>query len=272
MAKLIVYFVTTIIIVSLIIGESPLKLFAGLGAITAVLMLIFRDPILGFVAGLQLSYNNMVSIGDWVEIPQHNADGDILDIGLTTVKVRNFDNTVTTVPTQSLIAESFKNWRGMQESKGRRIKRAIYIDVHSIKFCDESMIHRFSKIDYIEEYIASKQRDVADHNQQNVKYAESTVNGRGLTNIGTFRAYILAYLQHHSDINNALSLMVRQLPAQATGLPLEIYAFSKVKEWVLYENIQADIFDHLLSVAIEFDLLIFQQPTGLDIRSIGKDG
>lgn len=267
-AKLLTYFVTLIIIISLILGESPLKLFAGLGAMTAVLMLVFKDPILGFMAGLQLSYNNMVAVGDWVEIPQHKADGDILEIGLTTVKVRNFDNTITTVPTQSLINESFKNWRGMQESAGRRIKRAIYIDVNSIRFCDDFSLARYSKIDHIKEYITTKQNEVSQHNQQHANDAESMVNGRRLTNIGTFRAYVLAYLKNHPHINQKLTLLVRQLAPTEIGLPLEIYTFSSEKNWLKYEAIQADIFDHLFAVAQEFDLRVYQKPSGVDLHQL----
>ena len=269
-AKLLTYFLAFILVASLLLGESPFKLIAGMGAMTAVLMLVFKDPILGFVAGIQLSSNKMVSLGDWVEIPQHKADGDIMEIGLTTVKVRNFDNTITTVPTQSLINESFKNWRGMQESTGRRIKRAIYIDVNSIRFCDESAIERYSKIDYIKEYIESKKQEIEQYNQQNVSDVDSLVNGRRLTNIGTFRAYILAYLQHHPNINQELTLLVRQLAPTDAGIPLEIYTFSSEKDWAKYEAIQADIFDHLFAVAKAFDLRIFQSPSGVDMQSIGS--
>ena len=269
-AKLAIYFVATIVIVSLVIGESPLKLFAGLGAMTAVLMLVFKDPILGFVAGIQLSYNNMVGIGDWVSIPQHNADGDILEIGLTTVKVRNFDNTITTVPTQSLIDESFKNWRGMEESGGRRIKRSIFLDVGSISFCDDERLARYSKIDYIKEYLETKRTELKQYNAENANDQESLVNGRRITNIGTFRAYILAYLENHPKINQELTVMVRQLASSEAGLPLEIYAFSSEKSWAKYEAIQADIFDHLFAVAKEFDLRVFQKPSGGDFSQIIK--
>jgi len=263
-AKLVTYFIAIITIASLVIGESPLKLFAGLGAMTAVLMLVFKDPILGFVAGIQLSYNKMVGLGDWVEIPQHNADGDILEIGLTTVKVRNFDNTITTVPTQSLINDSFKNWRGMQESGGRRIKRSIYLDVNSISFCNQERLTRFSKINYIADYIETKKKELAEYNAEHVGHEESLVNGRRVTNIGTFRAYIVAYLKNHKHINQHLTVLVRQLAPTDAGLPLEIYAFSSEKNWIKYEAIQADIFDHLFAVAREFDLRVFQQPTGTD--------
>lgn len=269
-AKLFTYFIAIITIVSLVIGESPLKLFAGLGALTAVLMLVFKDPILGFVAGIQLSFNNMVGIGDWVEIPQHSADGDILEIGLTTVKVRNFDNTITTVPTQSLINESFKNWRGMQESGGRRIKRSIFLDVSSISFCNEERLARYSKIDYIKEYLEVKRTELEQYNAAHANAQESLVNGRRITNIGTFRAYILAYLQNHPQISQELTVLVRQLEPSESGLPIEIYAFSSEINWVKYEAIQADIFDHLFAVAKEFDLRIFQKPSGGDFSHIIK--
>ena len=265
-AKLITYFFAIIVIASLVIGESPLKLFAGLGAMTAVLMLVFKDPILGFVAGLQLSSNRMVAIGDWVDIPQHDASGDVMEIALTTVKVRNFDNTITTVPTQSLINDSFKNWRGMQESPGRRIKRSIVIDVNSIKFCDEESLSRYSKIDYIKEYLQEKQRELDEYNREKGTHTESLVNGRRLTNVGTFRAYVLAYLKHHPDIHQRMTVMARQLAPTDTGLPIEIYAFSSDKNWGNYESIQADIFDHLYAVISEFDLRTFQRPSGMDFR------
>ena len=267
-AKLLVYFIAIIISASLILGESPMRLFAGLGAMTAVLMLVFKDPILGFVAGLQLSYNKMVALGDWIEIPQHKVDGDILEIGLTTVKVRNFDNTITTLPTQSLINDSFKNWRGMQESGGRRIKRAIHIDINSIKFCNEEALKRYSKIDYIQDYIDCKAAEVEAHNKQYVRNQDSHVNGRRLTNIGTFRAYLLAYLKNHPQINQHLTLLVRQLAPTEAGLPLEVYVFSVEKNWIKYEAIQADIFDHFFAVAAEFDLQIFQKPSGSDLAEL----
>jgi miniconductance mechanosensitive channel len=267
-AKLVLYFLAAIVVISLIIGESPLKLFAGLGAMTAVLMLVFKDPILGFVAGLQLSYNKMVSLGDWVDIPQHDASGDVMEIGLTTVKVRNFDNTITTVPTQNLVTDSFKNWRGMQDSAGRRIKRSIVIDINSIGFCDKEQITRFSKVDYIKDYLDQIIQELDQFNQKTVKDPESMANGRRITNIGTFRAYILAYLKNHPDVNRDLTVMVRQLAATESGVPLEIYAFSAVKEWAAYEAIQSDIFDHLFAVAGEFDLKVFQKPSGSDLSKL----
>ena len=213
----------------------------------------------------------MVSIGDWVDIPQHNASGDILEIGLTTVKVKNFDNTITTVPTQSLINDSFKNWRGMQESNGRRIKRAIHIDINSIKFCDQDDINRYSKIDHIKEYLAEKQSELDSYNKDSGNHHESLANGRRLTNIGTFRAYILAYLKHHPLINQNLTILARQLSPSDGGLPIEIYAFSSDKNWANYEDLQADIFDHLFAVVTEFDLRVFQKPSGVDLRRFAAE-
>lgn len=267
-AKLITYFLAAIFVISLLIGKSPLTLFAGLGAMAAVLMLVFKDPILGFVAGIQLSSNKMVGIGDWVEIPQHQADGDILEIGLTTVKVRNFDNTITTVPTQSLINDSFKNWRGMQESGGRRIKRSLNIDINSIQFCDEEMLKRYARVQYITDYLQKKQEEITHYNKQEQLDLSSLANGRRLTNIGTFRAYIQAYLAKHPQIHQDLTVLVRQLEPSSTGLPIQIYAFSREKNWIKYEGIQADIFDHLIAVAKQFDLRLFQQPSGHDFKKM----
>ena len=264
--KLGIWFLAIMLSLSLVLGKSPLTLFAGLGAMTAVLMLVFKDPILGFVAGIQLSSNNMVSVGDWIEMPQHGVDGDVLEIALTTVKVRNFDNTITTVPTQTLINDSFKNWRGMQDSGGRRIKRAVVVDLTSVKFCDDAMLERFSRINHIADYLTRKTAELSSFNSE--LDLSSPANGRRLTNLGTFRAYIEAYLRHHPQINQNLTLLVRQLKPTETGLPIEIYVFSKEKRWAQYEGIQADIFDHILASAPEFDLRVFQNPTGGDFQKL----
>ena len=266
--KLGIWFLAIMLALSLVLGKSPLTLFAGLGAMTAVFMLVFKDPILGFVAGIQLSSNNMVSVGDWIEMPQHGVDGDVLEIALTTVKVRNFDNTITTVPTQTLINDSFKNWRGMQDSGGRRIKRAVVVDLTSVKFCDDAMLARFSQINYIADYLAAKTAELASFNSE--LDLSSPANGRRLTNLGTFRAYVEAYLRHHPQINQNLTLLVRQLKPTETGLPIEIYVFSKEKRWAQYEGIQADIFDHILASAPEFDLRIFQNPSGGDFQHLSN--
>ncbi len=269
-AKIALYFLGVIFAIALIVGQSPLKLIAGLGAMTAVLMLVFKDPILGFVAGVQLTTNKMVARGDWIEMPKFGVDGDVEEVALTTVKVRNFDNTVSTIPTYALISDSFKNWQGMSESGGRRIKRAINIDIGTVRFCDAEMLERFAKIQYIADYLEKKRKEVAKHNEQNGVDDSAPANGRRLTNIGTFRAYIEAYLRNQEMITQELTFLVRQLKPTEKGLPIEIYVFCKDKRWVPYEAIQADIFDHLLAVAPEFDLRVFQNPTGGDLRGLVK--
>ena len=266
--KLILYGIAAIAVLSLILGKSPLLLFSGLGAMTAVLMLVFKDPILGFIAGIQLSANRMVALGDWIEMPKYGADGDVLEVALTTVKVQNWDKTVTTIPTYALITESFKNWRGMSESGGRRIKRAINIDMQSIHFCDEETLARFAKIQHVSEYIDRKKHEIADWNAEHGVDAAHPINGRRLTNIGTFRAYVVAYLRNHPMINDQMTFLVRQLAPSEHGLPIEIYVFSRDQEWSNYEGIQADIFDHILAVAPEFDLRIYQSPSGGDVRDV----
>ncbi len=268
--KLVVYAVTAISVLALVLGRSPLLLLSGLGAMSAVTMLVFKDTILGFVAGIQLSANRMVSRGDWIEMPKHGADGDVLDVGLTTVKVQNWDKTITTIPTYALIGESFKNWRGMAESGGRRIKRALYIDVGSIRFCDEEMLARFSKIQYIADYLKDKREDIANWNAARGVEPASLADGRHLTNVGTFRAYVVAYLRHHPMVHQDMTFLVRQLAPTEHGLPIEVYVFSRDQVWSRYEAIQADIFDHLLAVVPEFDLRVFQSPSGRDVeRAIG---
>lgn len=263
---LVLYAIATISIISLVIGRSPLLLLSGFGAISAVLMLVFKDAILGFVAGIQLSANGMVSRGDWIEMPKHGADGDVIEVGLTTVKVQNWDKTITTIPTYSLITESFKNWRGMSEAGGRRIKRSITIDISTIRFCDETMLERFSKIQYIAEYLQAKQDEIDRWNADHHADPASPANVRQLTNIGTFRVYIIAYLKSHPMIAQDMTFLVRQLAPTAHGLPLEIYVFSRDKVWSHYEAIQADIFDHLLAVVPQFDLRVFQSPSGPDVE------
>jgi miniconductance mechanosensitive channel len=268
--KIILIFIGGILILSTITNKTPIYFLSGLGALTAVLMLIFKDAILGFVAGIQLSANNMVHKGDWVEMPQFGADGDVLDVSLTTVKIQNWDKTITTIPTYSMISNSFKNWRGMQESGGRRIKRALYIDMTSIRFCDDKMLERFSKIQYISEYIEQKSTELSEYNQKHGVDASSLVNGRKLTNIGTFRAYVEAYLRNNPKIHQHMTFLVRQLAPTNYGLPLEIYVFSNDQVWARYESIQADIFDHFLAAISVFDLRVFQNPSGADFQSLTK--
>ena len=231
----------------------------------AVLMLVFKDTILGFVASIQLSANKMVVPGDWIEMPSHNADGDVLDISLNTVKVQNWDKTITTIPTYALVSESFRNWKGMEESGGRRIKRSVTIDMKSIKFCTPEMIKKFKKIQILHDYIEKKEKELNEHNKKYEIDNSVLVNGRRMTNIGVFRAYIVSYLHNHPEINNEMTSMVRQLEPTDKGLPLQIYVFSSDKRWVYYEKIQSDIFDHILAVAPEFDLRVFQNPSGYDV-------
>ena len=268
--KIFIYFTSGIFIISILVSKSPLYLFTSLGALTAVLMFIFKDAILGFVAGIQLSANQMVAKGDWIEMPKYGADGDIIEIALTTVKVQNWDKTITTIPTYALIDDSFKNWRGMSESGGRRIKRALTIDMNTIKFCSENMLNKFSKIQYISSYIEKMKIELEDDNKQERVDNSSLVNGRRMTNIGTFRAYVKAYLINHPMINKDMTLLIRQLAPTEYGLPIEIYVFSKDKDWTNYENIQANIFDHIIAVLPEFGLSVFQVPSGLDFRKLSR--
>lgn len=269
-AKIIIFIVGGITLIATLIGKSPLILLSGLGALSAVLMLIFKDSLLGLVAGVQLSANDMIRVGDWIEMPKYNADGDVIEITLNTVKVKNWDKTITMVPSYAFISDSFKNWRGMQDTGGRRIKRSIYIDTSSIKFCSDEMIERFKKIHLLTEYIAMKEKEIEAYNLENQIESSSRVNGRNLTNIGTYRIYIENYLKQHPLIHKELTTMVRQLAPGEHGLPLEIYTFTSDIRWLSYEAIQADIFDHCLAVASEFGLRIYQNPTGHDLRGLAE--
>ena len=265
--KLISAIVVGILMISLLIGQSPAILISGLGAMAAVLMLVFKDPILGLVAGIQLSANDMLKLGDWLEMPKYGADGAVIDIGLTTVKVRNWDNTITTIPTWSLVSDSFKNWSGMSASGGRRIKRSISIDATSIHFLDEDERQRLHKAHRLKPYLTTRHQEIDEWNQQ-LDAPESVLNHRRMTNIGTFRAYLNEYLRHHPRIRKDMTLMVRQLAPDDHGLPIEIYAFTNTVVWLEYESIQADIFDHIFAVIEEFGLRIHQSPTGNDIRAL----
>jgi miniconductance mechanosensitive channel len=262
---------TIFVVISIIatLFDRPIwPLITGLGAMTAVLILVFKDSILGLVASILISTNDMVRIGDWIEMPQYGADGDVVDISLTTVKVQNWDKTIATIPTYALISDSFKNWRGMSESGGRRIKRAIRIDMNSIKFCDPAMLDRFEKYQLITDYVKSRRQEIAEYNETHKIDASYLVNGRNMTNVGTFRAYIAAYLKKHPKIHQEMTFLIRHLPPGRDGLPIEIYVFSNDQVWANYEAIQADIFDHILAVLPYFDLTIFQDPTGRDIRML----
>jgi|TARA_B100001540_G_scaffold268732_1_gene251003 miniconductance mechanosensitive channel len=266
--KLFVNIFGIITIIALLTGKSPVYFLSGLGAITAVLMLVFKDTILSLVSSIQISSNDLFKIGDWVEAPQFGADGDVIDIALHSVKIQNWDKTVSVIPTHKLTDSSFKNWRGMSDSGGRRIKRSIKIDMNSIKFCDNSMIERFKKFKVISNYINQKLSEIEKHNIDNNINEEGLINGRSLTNIGTFRAYVEGYLRNHASIHNEMTFLVRQLSPEADGLPIEIYVFSNDTNWVNYESIQSNIFDHLLAILSEFDLKVFQNPTGNDFRKI----
>lgn len=265
--KLIVAILVGILVISLLIGQSPAILISGLGAMAAVLMLVFKDPILGLVAGIQLSANDMLKLGDWLEMPKYGADGAVTDIGLTTVKVRNWDNTITTIPTWSLVSDSFKNWSGMSASGGRRIKRSISIDTTSIRFLSEDEQQNLIQARLLKPYMATRGEEIAQWNQQQETDA-SALNHRKMTNIGTFRAYLNEYLLNHPRIRQDMTLMVRQLAPDNQGLPIEIYAFTSTVIWREYEGIQADIFDHIFAVVGEFGLRIHQAPTGNDVRSL----
>ena len=269
--KIVIYFLALILIISMLLGKTPLYLLSGLGALTAVFMLIFKDAILGFVAGIQLTANKMVTTGDWIEIPKYGADGNVIEVSLTTVKVQNWDLTITTLPTYALISESFKNWRGMQESGGRRIKRAIYIDMNTIQFCTEEIVENFSRIQAIHNYMETKKKELAEYNAEHQLDETSIVNRRRLTNIGTFRAYAVAYLKNHPQIHQEMTFLVRQLAPGEHGLPIEIYVFCKDTVWANFEAIQSDIFDHLLAAVPEFGLRVFQNPAGNDFRTFAQN-
>ena len=268
--KLIINILGSVVIVGIIINKDTTLLLSGLGAMTAVVMLIFKDTILSLVASVQISSNDLFKVGDWVEAPQFGADGDVVDIGLHTVKIQNWDKTISVIPTHKLIDSTFKNWRGMSESGGRRIKRSLFIDINSISLCSSETLEKYKKFELISEYIDRKQKEVSEHNQTNNIDTSELINGRRLTNIGTFRAYIEAYLKNNSLIHKEMTFLVRQLDPTEKGLPMQIYVFSNDIDWVRYEGIQSSIFDHLLAVVPEFGLRIFQNPTGQDFGTIGK--
>ncbi|QEH81099.1 mechanosensitive ion channel [Sphingomonas sp. C8-2] len=257
-----------ILIVAALMEQSPLLLLSGLGAMAAVLMLVFKDTILSLVASVQLTSNDMLRVGDWIEMPQLNADGDVIDIALHTVKVQNWDKTITTIPTHRLIAESYKNWRGMRDAGGRRIKRSLSIDQTSIRFLtgeEQQAMRRFALID---DYLDRKRAELDRWNEQLAAAGRDPVNGRRATNIGTFRAYVVAYLRSHARVSQDMTMLVRQLQPGPQGLPLEIYCFTATTAWADYESIQADIFDHLLAILPEFGLRLFQEPSGQDVRRL----
>ena len=265
--KILVYVIGGLMTVAVLTGRSPWVLLSGVGAVMAVIILVFRDTLLSLMASFTIASNRLVKVGDWIEVPTFGADGDVIEIALHTVKVQNWDKTITTIPTHKLVDVSFKNWRGMQDSGGRRIKRAIHIDMHSIRFCDPEMMQRFQHFELIRDYLASRQREVEKHNAESRVDASELVNGRRLTNVGTFRAYVAAYLRSHPRIRQDMTFLIRQLAPSGQGLPLEIYVFTNTTEWADYEGIQSDIFDPLLAVVPRFELRVFQEPAGSDFAA-----
>ncbi|MDH4333590.1 MAG: mechanosensitive ion channel family protein [Desulfobulbaceae bacterium] len=265
---IVVYIMAGICIVAIATDQSPWGILTVLGGLTAVLLLIFKDTLLGFVASIQLSTNDMVRVGDWIEMPKYGADGDVTDVSINTIKVRNWDKTIATIPTYALVSDSFKNWRGMTESGGRRIKRALLLDMNSIRFCTDEMLNRFAQIELLKPYLSSKAAEIAAYNAEHHVDPGYPLNGRQQTNIGILRAYIIAYLKNHPNIRQDMTFIVRHLEPTPQGLPMEIYVFSRKQAWAEYEAIQADIFDHILATIPEFDLRIFQFPSGHDLQGL----
>jgi len=270
LAMILIYFIAGIFVIGIIFDKSPLYLLGGLSAIAAVLLIVFKDTILGLVASIQLSANKMLKPGDWIEMPKFGADGTVIDISLNTVKVQNGDKTITTIPTYSLVSESFLNWAGVDEAGGRRIKRSINIDMKSVRFCDTQMLEQFSKIELIKGYVVEKQAEINEHNEKNGVKNDVVINGRRQTNLGIFRKYLEEYLKNNPFINTEMTLVVRHLQPKESGLPIEIYVFSKQKQLYDYEAVQADIFDHILAAIPEFGLKVFQAPSGADINDLSE--
>ena len=266
--SLFLYVAAGILVVSIVAGLNPVVFLSGLGALTAILMVVFRDTILSLVASIQIMSNNMISLGDWVEMPQANADGDVIDIALHTVKIQNWDKTISTIPTHKFISESFQNWRGMSESGGRRIKRAIHLDMSTIHFLSDEEVAQLSRFEFLHDYLQAKQRELKVANAREGPADDVVPDQRRLTNVGTFRAYVLHYLKNHPTIHQDMTLLVRQLQPGPQGLPLELYCFSNDTDWGNYEALQADIFDHLISSLPEFGLEAFQEPGGSDLKAL----
>ncbi|MCF6300509.1 MAG: mechanosensitive ion channel family protein [Proteobacteria bacterium] len=271
LVKIAIYFIGIIIVLSFLLNKSPLYFFSALGAMTVVLLLIFKDTILGLVASIQLAANNMVNKGDWVSMPNFEADGDVIEMNLTTIKIQNWDKTITTIPTYAFISGSFKNWHGMSESGGRRIKRSINIKINSIKFCTPELLKKLSKIQLITQYIVETSKKIDAYNHKNKVDKSTLINGRNLTNIGVFRVYVEAFVKSNPNINQDMTCLIRQLAPTEKGLPLEIYTFSNRQEWGIYEQVISDMFDHLLATISEFELEIFQNPTGTDFHNYNSE-
>jgi miniconductance mechanosensitive channel len=269
LGKVLIYVLAGFFIISSLADKSPWFFISGLGAITAILMLVFRDTLLSLVASIQLTNNDLIRVGDWIEMPQFGADGDVIDIALNTVRVQNFDKTITVIPTHKFLEHSFRNWRGMSEAGGRRIMRSLNVDLNTIRFLSYPEIQKLSRSHLLSDYIKRKMEEVNEYNSKYLKEDTSTTtNGRWLTNIGTFRAYVIEYLKNHPNSRKNMTMLVRQLEATEKGLPLQIYLFTNTTVWAEYEGIQADIFDHLIAVASEFGLRIYQQPSGQDLAQL----
>lgn len=266
--QLLVWLVAAVLIIAVLINRSPLLLLSGLGAMTAVLLLVFKDTLMSLTASIQLTSQDMLRVGDWIEMPSANADGDVIDIALHTVKVQNWDKSITSIPTHRLISESFRNWRGMSEAGGRRIKRALLLDQRSVRFLRDEERGRLKRFALIEDYLQRKQDEIGRWNESLRDAALEAVNTRRLTNLGTFRAYVDAYLRHHPELHREMTVLVRQLAPTPTGIPLELYCFTRSTDWGDYEAVQADIFDHLLAILPEFDLQLFQSPSGGDFKAL----
>lgn len=266
--KIVIGIIMGVLILSIIADKSIMYFFGAFGAISAVLLLVFKDTILGFIASIQLAANDMIRVGDWVQMDKYGADGDVIEINLATVKVKNWDKTITTVPTYSFISDSFKNWRGMQETGSRRIARSIFINQHSVKFCDNDLLERFKKIYILKGYVEEKEKEIEEYNKERKVDITQVSNGRRMTNLGTFRAYLLRYLENHPKINQELTLLVRQLEPTANGIPIQVYAFCNDIAWANYEAVQSDIFDHILAVVSQFELEVFQNPSGSDFKHL----
>ena len=265
-AKIIAIMICILLVIGVIINKDMKDLLIGLGTLSAVLMLVFKDPILGFVGGIQLTSNDMVRIGDW--IVKGEADGNVIDVGLTTVKVKNWDNTIATIPTYTLISDPFINWRGMTESGGRRISRSIIIDLDTIKFCTPEMLEKYKKFQLVSKYIDQKEAEIAEYNKKNNIDTTNLVNGRRQTNIGIFRAYLTEYIKQNPNLNHNLTMLVRQKDPTEFGVPLQVYCFSAKTDWLSYEAIQNDIFDHIYAVINQFDLKIYQRPSSYSINML----
>ena len=268
LVQIVVWVFGSVLIIAAVLDRSPLLLLSGFGAMTAILLLVFKDTILSLVASVQLSAQDMVRVGDWIEMSQFGADGDVVDVQLHTVKVQNWDKTITTIPTHRLITDSFKNWRGMSQTGARRIKRSIFVDVSSIRFQTRDEVGHFTRFALLKDYVKDKEKEMADYNAGLTTGVDAEVNTRRLTNIGTFRAYAYNYLKNHPAIHKDMTLIVRQLAPGPEGLPLEIYCFTNTTEWAVYEGIQSDLFDHLLAIVPEFGLRLFQKPAGSDLANL----